>query len=41
VPRYLVERTFPGGLAVPADEAGARLFARVVATNTELGAVAP
>jgi hypothetical protein len=37
VPRYLVKRTFPGGLAVPADEAGARVFARVVAANAELG----
>jgi hypothetical protein len=37
VPRYLVTRTFPGGLAVPADEAGAEVFARVVAVNGELG----
>jgi hypothetical protein len=37
VPRYLVKRTFPGGLAVPADEAGAEVFARVVATNAEVG----
>jgi len=37
VPRYLVSRTFPGGLAVPADDAGAELFARVVATNAALG----
>ena len=37
MPRYLVRRTFPGGLAVPADEAGARVFAGVVATNAELG----
>ena len=37
MPRYLVKRTFPGGLAVPADEAGAEVFARVVATNAELG----
>jgi Protein of unknown function (DUF4242) len=37
VPRYLVKRTFPGGLAVPADESGARVFASVVATNGEVG----
>ena len=37
MPRYLIKRTFPGGLAVPADEAGARVFARVVATNAALG----
>jgi hypothetical protein len=37
VPRYLVTRTLPGGLAVPADEWGAQVFARVVATNAELG----
>lgn len=35
--RYLVERTFPGGLAVLADEAGADAFRRVVARNAELG----
>ena len=37
MPRYLVKRTFPGGLAVPADEAGAEVFARVVATNADVG----
>jgi len=37
VPRYLVERTFPGGLAVPANEPGFELFGRVVARNAELG----
>ena len=37
MPRFLVERTFPGGLAVPADEAGGEVFARVVARNAELG----
>ena len=35
--RYLVKRTFPGGLAVPADEAGAEVFDGVVASNAELG----
>jgi hypothetical protein len=38
VPRYLVKRTFPGGLALTADEAGARMIGWVVAGNTELGA---
>ena len=37
MPRYLVKRTFPGGLAVPADDAGAQVFDGVVATNSELG----
>jgi len=37
VPRYLVKRTFPGGLAVPADAAGAETFGRVVARNAEVG----
>ena len=37
MPRYLVQRTFPGGLAIPADEAGAEAFGRVVARNAELG----
>ena len=37
MPRYLVKRTFPGGLAVPADEQGAKVFDRVVAVNRELG----
>ena len=37
MPRFLVQRTFPGGLATPADAAGAEAFARVVARNAELG----
>ena len=37
MPRYLVQRTFPGGLAIPADDAGAEAFGRVVARNAELG----
>ena len=37
MPRYLVERTFPGGLAVPADKVGAGAFGRVVAGNAEAG----
>ena len=37
MPRYLVERTFPGGLAIPADAAGAEVLGRVVETNAGLG----
>jgi predicted amidohydrolase YtcJ len=37
VPRYLVQRTFPGGLAILANEAGAEAFRRVVETNAALG----
>lgn len=37
VSRFLVERTFAGGLALPANAAGAAACRRVVATNAELG----
>jgi Nickel responsive protein SCO4226-like len=37
MPRYLVERTFPGGLAISADRAGAAAFDRVVAHNADVG----
>ena len=37
MPRYLVKRTFSGGLAITADEAGAEVFGRVVTRNAELG----
>jgi hypothetical protein len=37
MPRFLVERTFPGGLAVAANEHGAELWRRVVARNAEEG----
>lgn len=37
MPRYLVERTFPGGLAIAANKAGATAFGRVVARNAEVG----
>jgi hypothetical protein len=37
MPRYLVHRTFPGGLATPADHAGAQAFDRVVERNAEVG----
>jgi uncharacterized protein DUF4242 len=37
VPRYLVERTFSGGLAIPANPAGAEVFGRVVERNAAVG----
>jgi hypothetical protein len=37
LPRYLVRRTFPGGLAILANEAGAEAFRRVVETNARFG----
>ena len=37
MPRYLVKRTFPGGLAFLANEAGADLLHRVCDTNAESG----
>ena len=33
MPRYLVERRFPGALAVPANDAGAQAWRRVVEVN--------
>ncbi|HEX5598633.1 MAG TPA: DUF4242 domain-containing protein [Micromonosporaceae bacterium] len=35
MPRYLVERTFPDGLAIPTDDAGAKQCLRVVDGNAE------
>ena len=35
MPRYLVERTFPDGLAIPLSEAGAQAMQGVVAINAE------
>ncbi len=35
--RYLVERTFPGGLNIPNDGVGMKAVASVVATNADLG----
>ena len=35
MPRYLVERTFPDGLAIPATEEGATICLTVVGANTE------
>ena len=37
MPRYLVKRTFPGGLAILANDAGADVLRRVCAVNAELG----
>jgi hypothetical protein len=37
MPRYMVERTFPDGLDIPMNDAGAKAVASVVATNTDLG----
>jgi hypothetical protein len=37
VPRYVVERTFPGGLAIPSDRAGAEACLGVVEQNAALG----
>jgi hypothetical protein len=37
MPRYVVQRTFPGGLAIPANVAGARACLDVVEGNAELG----
>ena len=35
MPRYLVERTFPEGLAIPVTEEGAGICLSVVTTNTD------
>jgi len=35
MPRYLVERTFPDGLAIPLTEAGVQACQGVVAINAE------
>jgi hypothetical protein len=37
MPRYLVERTFPDGLAVPADAQGAQVCLTVIGNNAEDG----
>lgn len=37
MPRYMVERTFPDGLHVPADAAGAQALSEIVANNAEEG----
>ncbi len=37
MPRYVVERTFPDGLAIPLSEAGAQACLSVVAANAADG----
>ena len=37
MPRYLVERTFPGGLDIPINDDGAKAVASVVSTNADHG----
>ena len=37
MPRYLVHRSFPGGLAIPANDAGARAWSNVIQQNASLG----
>lgn len=37
MPRYVVERTFPGGLALATTEAGAQVVRGVVEVNAQLG----
>jgi hypothetical protein len=37
MPRYLIERSFPEGLAIPIDDDGRKVVAGVVANNAEHG----
>ena len=37
MPRYLIERSFPGGLQIPATDEGARACLDVVARNANFG----
>ena len=37
MPRFVIERTFPGGLNVPTTDDGARACARIVGSNAENG----
>jgi hypothetical protein len=37
MPRYLVERTFEGGLEIPTSDEGAQTCARVIENNAEEG----
>ena len=37
MPRYLIEREFPGGLSIPPDDIGARLCRKVIDNNAEDG----
>lgn len=35
MPRYLIEREFPGGLVIPMDDTGNQLCRRVIDQNTD------
>lgn len=37
MPRYVIERTFPDGLAIPASPKGAEITLKVVSRNAEEG----
>jgi hypothetical protein len=37
MPRYLVQRSFPGGIAIPTNDQGAQACLGVVDNNAELG----
>ncbi len=37
MPRYMVERTFPDGLAIPSNQQGRDTTAKVAAKNAEVG----
>lgn len=37
MPRYMIERTFPEGLAIPLNDDGRKVVSGVVARNAELG----
>jgi len=37
MPRFLVERTFPDGLAIPANSDGTQIVMKVVANNAKSG----
>jgi hypothetical protein len=37
MPRYVVERTFPDGLSIPADAGGSRICLAVVDRNSDEG----
>ncbi len=37
MPRYMVERTFPNGLSVPINDAGAAACAAIIGRNGEQG----
>jgi hypothetical protein len=37
MPRYLIERSFPDGLAVPLDATGRKALDEVIATNADHG----